>query len=137
MIWAPAAALARKVAVPIAIEAARQVDRQLRPHILAYRFARDIDGHVARWSSEKGPHFVVFSTVHGSMVRSFPPLPAGEAELLHTELDRSLLRHHADLPEARLVRAGGTLAAASGRLRRDRDDDGQTPGPPPASGRGG
>jgi hypothetical protein len=123
MIWAPAAALARKVAVPVAIEVARQVDRQLRPHILAYRFARDIDGYVGRWTSEQGPHFVVFSTVHGAMVRAFPPLPVGEADLMHAELDRGLLRHHAELPEARLVRAGGTLAAAPGRMRRHRDDE--------------
>jgi hypothetical protein len=123
MIWAPAAALARKVAVPMAIEVARQVDRQLRPHILAYRFARDIDGYVARWTGEKGPHFVVFSERHGPPVRSFPPLAATEVDLAHQEIDRTLLRHHADLPEARLARAGGTIAAAPGRIRRWGDDE--------------
>jgi hypothetical protein len=122
MIWAPAAALARKVAVPMAIEVARQVDRQLRPHVLAYRFARDIDGHVARWTGEKGPHFLVFSDIGGAPIRSFPPLAPAEAELADRELDRSLLRHHAELPEARLARAGESIAAVPGRLRR-RDDE--------------
>lgn len=126
MIWGPAATLARKVAVPMAIEVARQVDRQLRPHFLAYSFARDIDGYVARWTGEQGPHFVVFSQRHGPAVRSFPPLPATEEELVHREIDRGLLRHHADLPEARLARAGGAIAAVPGRMRQ-RGEDGQEP----------
>ena len=139
MIWAPAAMLARKVAVPMALEVARQVDRQLRPHFLAYRFARDVDGYVARWTGEKGPHFVVFSERHGPPVRSFPPLPADEAELAHREIDRTQLRHHDDLPEARLARAGGTIAAVPGRLRHRGEGDEEPPTspgspPPPVAG---
>jgi hypothetical protein len=99
--WFPAAKTAMKVA-PFALEAARQLDRQLRPHLLAYRVARDIDGFVGRWTSDEGAHWVVFATREVPLLRAFPPLPVGEVQLLETALDRAQLRHHTDLPEGRV-----------------------------------
>ena len=59
-IWFTAARPAIKVA-PLAFEVARQLDRQLRPHLLAYRLARDVDGLVGRWTSDVGGPWVVFA----------------------------------------------------------------------------
>ena len=101
MPWFPAARTAMKVA-PFAFEMARQLDRQLRPHLLAYRLARDVDGLVGRWTSDEGGHWVVFARRDAEPLRAFPPLPTGELQILERELDRTTLRHHTALPEARV-----------------------------------
>lgn len=101
VLWGPAARTAFKVA-PIALEVARQLDRQIRPHVLAYRLARDVDGYVGHWSTTAGGHWVVLARTDGEVLRSFPPLPSDELALLERELDRGALRHHQDLPEARI-----------------------------------
>lgn len=121
--WVPVARTAVRVA-PVALEVARQLDRQLRPHVLAYRFARSVDGWVARWSSSEGGHWVVFTRPEGGLLRAFPPLPPGEAEVAERELDRSILRHHDRLPEARVRDTAARLAA---RGRSDRTFGGPEP----------
>ena len=107
--WIPAARTAMKVA-PFALEVARQLDRQLRPHVLAYRFARDVDGYVGRWTSGDGGHWVVFGRPEADLLRAFPPLPRGERELLERELDRSTLRHHSELPEAKVAQTAARFS---------------------------
>lgn len=115
MVWPVVAALGRKVAVPVAIEVARQVDRQVRPHILAYRFARDVDGYVGRWTSDDGTHYVVFPRRDGRVLKAFPPLPDGEVPQVEAELDRAALTHHDDLAEAKLKRSSAAVADAARR----------------------
>jgi hypothetical protein len=123
--WVPAGRFALKVA-PLALEVGRQLDKQLRPHVLAYRFARDVDGFVARWSAGKEAHWVVFPRLDGAPLKAFPPLPAGELELADRELDRSTLRHHSELPEARIKQRASAVkdvpVKAVGKLRRGGGD---------------
>ena len=109
---------------PIALEAARQLDRQLRPHVLAYGSARDIDGFVARWTATDGVHWVVFPDETAAPLRAFPPLSVTELVVVDEQLDRGTLRHHAELPEARVKQTGAKLASVPAKLaKRRRDDD--------------
>ena len=101
---------------PIVLEGARQLDRQLRPHLLAYGAARDVDGFVARWTATDGVHWVVFPDREARPLRAFPPLPKGELEVVDEQLDRSTLKHHADLPEARVKATGSRLALTPVKL---------------------
>ena len=113
--WFPLARRAYKAA-PVAMEVARRVDREIRPHLLAYRLAHDIDGYVTRWTGADGRHWLVFARTDGPAVRAFPPLPPGEDELVERELDRSQLRHHSELPEARFRQQTDTVISLPGRL---------------------
>ncbi len=119
MVWSPVIRTAVRVA-PVVLEVARQLDRQLRPHVLAYQAARDVDGYIARWTAEDGAHWVVFPDPVEPPLRAFPPLTIQELALVHERLDRATLRHHGDLPEARVRQTGGRLAAAPGKLTRGR-----------------
>ncbi len=105
---------------PIALEAARQLDRQLRPHVLAYGSARDVGGYVARWTAGDGVHWVVFPERDAPPLRAFPPLSATELQIVDEQLDRSTLRHHRDLPEARVRETGTRIARTPGKLARGR-----------------
>ncbi len=120
--FGPAVRVAVKVA-PVVIEVTRQLDRQLRPHVLAYRRAREVDGLVGSWTDQKATHWLVFVDRGGPPVVAFPPLTAAELALADRAIDRSGLRHHDELPEARLVHGARALSATSRRLttRRDRD----------------
>ena len=109
MAWPTLAGRALKY-TPIVLEGARQLDRQLRPHLLAYGAARDVDGFVARWTATDGVHWVVFPDREARPLRAFPPLPKAELEVIDEQLDRSTLKHHADLPEARVKATGSRLA---------------------------
>ncbi|MEX0952671.1 MAG: hypothetical protein WDZ26_02440 [Nitriliruptoraceae bacterium] len=117
----PAVRLAMKFA-PVAIGAARRLDRQLRPHVLAYRLAVTVDGVVGRWTTEKKTHWIVFPSPDGAPLRSFPRLDAAELAAANRELDRSALRHHSEMPEAKVRHAGEQALKAPGhvvdRLRR-------------------
>lgn len=113
--WIPAARTAMKVA-PFAFEAARQLDRQLRPHVLAYRLARDVDGFVGRWTSSDGGHWVVFPRRDAEPLRSFPPLVKAETEIAASEIDRTSLRHHSELPEARVATAASRFGSGGRSL---------------------
>jgi len=109
---------------PIALEVARQLDRQLRPHVLAYGSARDVDGYVARWTAADGVHWVVFPNETEAPLGAFPPLSEKELAVVHEQLDRGTLRHHAELPEARVKQTGSKLVTAPVRLaQRRRGDD--------------
>jgi|AntRauTorckE6833_2_1112554.scaffolds.fasta_scaffold215454_1 hypothetical protein len=119
MVWSPVIRTAVKVA-PVALEVARQLDRQLRPHVLAYQAARDVDGYIARWTAGDGAHWVVFPDRVEPPLRAFPPLTAEERTLVHEQLDRATLRHHSELPEARVRATGSRLAATPRRLTRAR-----------------
>lgn len=109
---------------PIVLQGARQLDRQLRPHVLAYGSARDIDGFVARWTTADGVHWVVFPDRQARPLRAFPPLTSAELEVVDEQLDRGTLKHHQDLPEARVKQTGSKLAQTPGKLvQRRRLDD--------------
>lgn len=97
----PTLRLALKVA-PIALEVTRQLDRQLRPHVLAYRRAREVDGYVGRWTGHAETHWLVFPGWNSPPLVAFPPLSEAELVLADRELDRTSLRHHRELPEARV-----------------------------------
>ena len=97
----PTLRVALKVA-PIALEVTRQLDRQLRPHVLAYRRAREVDGYVGRWTGQAETHWVVFPSWDGPALVAFPPLDASELATAARALDRTGLKHHRELPEARL-----------------------------------
>ena len=105
---------------PIALEAARQLDRQLRPHVLAYGSARDIDGYVGRWTAADGVHWVVFPERDAAPLKAFPPVSAAELEQVAEQLDRASLKHHRDLPEARVKQTGTKLAQTPARIARRR-----------------
>lgn len=119
----PALRVALKVA-PIALEVTRQLDRQLRPHLLAYGAARSVDGYVGRWVGESGSHWVVFASPTDAPLKVFPPLSEVELDVVARELDRSTLRHHSELTEAKARDAALSIRSAPaktlGRLRRDR-----------------
>jgi len=115
--WIPAARTAMKVA-PFALEIARQLDRQLRPHVLAYQFARSVDGWVGKWTSSEGGHWLVFNSPSGELIRAFPPLKGSEAELVDREFDRKTLEHHSELPEARVRDAAIAIKSGPGRSRK-------------------
>lgn len=123
----PAVKVATKY-LPIALEVARQLDRQLRPHVLAYRLARSVDGYVARWDGEDRPHWVVFPSTDGPPLAAHPPMTERELGVVTRELDRSVLRHHRELPEARardaVVSIRNAPAALRGKRHRRRDDAG-------------
>ena len=123
--WTLVARRAIKFA-PIAIEVARQLDRQMRPHVLAYRLARDVDGYVGRWTGEKGTHWVVFARPEAGPLRVFPPASDTESADIQQEMDRSALRHHSELPEARLKDTTDRVVKAPGQvvglLRRGDDE---------------
>jgi len=123
MAWPLLAGRALKY-TPIALEAARQLDRQLRPHLLAYGSARDVDGFVARWTATDGVHWVVFPDRQALPLRAFPPLTAAELQVIDEQLDRGTLKHHQDLPEARVKQTGSKLVSVPSKLvQRRRDDD--------------
>lgn len=107
---------------PVALEAARRLDKQLRPHVLAYSLASSVDGLVGRWTTERGTHWIVFAAADGPPLRAFPPLAEAELTLAGRELDRTALRHHGDMPEARVRqttdRVVNVPSQISGKLRR-------------------
>lgn len=105
---------------PIALEVARQLDRQLRPHVLAYGSARDVGGYVARWTADDGVHWVVFPEPDAPPLKAFPPLSDAELEVVAARLDRDTLRHHGDLPEAKVRSSGTKLVQAPRDLVRRR-----------------
>ena len=109
---------------PIALEVARQLDRQLRPHVLAYGSARDVDGYVARWTAADGVHWVVFPDAASAPLRAFPPLSEKELTVVAEQLDRGTLKHHAELPEARVKQTGSRVVTAPVRLAQRRRSDG-------------
>lgn len=111
----PAVRLALKFA-PVAIEVTRQLDKQLRPHVLAYRFAVSVDGVVGRWPTEKTTHWIVFGSPDGAPLRSFPPLDETELAAADRQLDRSSLRHHREMPEAKVRHAGAQVLKAPGQV---------------------
>jgi hypothetical protein len=115
--WIPAARTAMKVA-PFALEIARQLDRQLRPHVLAYQFARSVDGWVGKWTSSEGGHWLVFNHPAGELLRAFPPLGTAETDVVERELDRGTLAHHSELPEAKVRDAALAIRGGPGRSRR-------------------
>ena len=123
--WGPAMRAAAKAA-PIALRVARRVDRQVRPHVLAYRLARSVDGYVAPWTAASGTHWLVFSQRDGLPLQAFPPLPRDQMAGAAAQLDASVLRHHSDLPEARARDAAAGVkhvpARAVAKLRGSRDD---------------
>jgi hypothetical protein len=100
---------------PVALEVARQVDRQLRPRVLAYRRAREVDGFVGRWTAASATHWLVFPRRDAEPVVAFPPLREEELDLAHGEIARDTLRHHAELPEARAGERARSLAQAPRR----------------------
>ncbi len=122
--WGSVARTAIKVA-PVAMTVARQLDRQLRPHVLAYRLARDVDGYVGRWTSEDGNHYVVFARRDATVLRVFPPVPGPEIDVIEDELDRASLRHHSELAEARVRDTTSRVVGGPSNLanRRRRGDD--------------
>lgn len=123
MPWSLVARRALKYS-PIVLQGARQLDRQLRPHVLAYGAARDVDGFVARWTATDGVHWVVFPNPDAPPLRAFPPLPAAELEVVDEQLDRRTLKHHGELPEARVKATGSKLTTVPTRLiQRRRPDD--------------
>lgn len=111
----PAARIAFKYG-PIALEAARRLDKQLRPHVLAYSLASSVDGYVGRWTTDKAAHWIVFPSVDGEPLRSFPPLSVTELALADRELDRTALRHHRDLPEAKVRQTADRVVKAPGQV---------------------
>jgi hypothetical protein len=114
--FGPAVRVAVKVA-PLALEVARQVDRQLRPHVLAYRLARDVDGYVGRWSGSDVAHWLVFPSTSSPPLRAFPPLTPAELDAADRQLDRRGLTHHSDTPEARAKHLVANLRSGPARLR--------------------
>jgi hypothetical protein len=108
---------------PLVLEAARQLDRQLRPHMLAYGSARDVGGFVGRWTADDGVHWIVFPEPGASPLKAFPPLTVAELHLVDEQLDRATLKHHAELPEARVKQTGSRIAHAPAKLIK-RDTDG-------------
>ncbi|MFP4147964.1 MAG: hypothetical protein ACLFS9_08630 [Nitriliruptoraceae bacterium] len=120
MPWPLAARTALKYS-PIVLEAARQLDRQLRPHLLAYGSARDVGGFVGRWTADDGVHWIVFPDPQAAPLKAFPPLTAAELAVVDAQLDRSTLKHHSELPEARVRDTGTRIAQAPARLRKRGD----------------
>lgn len=122
MAWPIVAKTALKYS-PIVLEAARQLDRQLRPHVLAYGSARDVGGYLGRWTADDGVHWIVFPERDAPPLKAFPPLTPAELELVDQQLDRSTLKHHADLPEARVKQTGSRIAQTPAKLlKRDGTD---------------
>jgi hypothetical protein len=124
--WGPTIRYAIKFA-PVALEAARQVDRKVRPHLRAYQLARSVDGVVGSWTANDGTHWVVFNDVDGHPLEAFPPLASRELETAAREIDRSTLKPHTELPEhqvrAKLEQAGETTAGLVAKRRRGGDAD--------------
>jgi hypothetical protein len=112
---------------PVVLEAARQVDRKVRPHIRAYQLARSVDGFVGSWTDGEGTHWVVFPSRAGKPLRAFPPLTDAELAVVHRQLDRDKLRSHRELPEeavrSRAEQAGQLPARLLGRGDGPRDRD--------------
>jgi hypothetical protein len=110
---------------PVVLEAARQVDRKVRPHIRAYQLARSVDGFVGSWTDGDGTHWVVFPSRAGKPLRAFPPLTDAELAVVHRQLDRDQLRSHRELPEeavrSRAEQAGQLPARLLGRGHDSRD----------------
>ena len=116
---------------PVVLEVARQVDRQLRPHVKAYRLARAVDGFVANWTAAHA-HWVVFPTRDGWPVQAFPALSDDILTTIARELDRGTLRHHSELLEAKLKdRTERVAQAPVDVVRRLRGGEGAGPSTPP------
>lgn len=123
--WVPIARTALKVA-PVVLEVGRQLDKQLRPHVLAYRLARDVDGYVARWSGSEVPCWLVFPSPDAPPLRAFPPVPPAELGTAAASIAPETLTHWSELPEAKLAARGAAVAhspkRAADKLRRVRSD---------------
>jgi hypothetical protein len=123
--WLPLTRRAVKLA-PIALEVARQLDKQLRPHVLAYRKAKEMDGFVARFTDEDGhTHWLVFPVQGAAPVAAFPPLTDAQVEQARTTLDVGQLTHHSELPEAKAMWVAQSVTRRSGRTKRREGDDPQ------------
>lgn len=117
---------------PVALEVARQVERQVRPHVKAYRLARAVDGYVANWTA-KQTHWIVFPTRDGAPLQAFPSVSDDVLVTIDRELDRGTLRHHSGLLEAKLKdRTERVTQAPVQAVRRLRRSDDPGPLPPPA-----
>lgn len=103
-------------ATPVALEVARQLDRRVRPHVLAYQLARSVDGVVGSWTDDDGLHWVVFEHRDGDAVRAFPPLSDRELRVAERRIDRGSLRSHRDLPEEAVRGRAQQVAEAPARL---------------------
>jgi hypothetical protein len=107
---------------PLVLEAARQLDQKVRPHLRAYQLARSVDGVVGSWTIDDGTHWVVFDHDRGRPLQAFPSLTAAELERAGREVDRRTLKPHTDLPEhalrERLETAGDATANLVAKVRR-------------------
>ena len=103
---------------PVVIEVARQVEKQVGPHVRAWQLATSVDGYVGRWTDHAGTHWVVFKDVKSAPVQAFPPLSDADLSRAGRDLDPSALRHHQDLPEATALARARRLRERSGGLTR-------------------
>lgn len=101
---------------PVAVEAGRQLDRRLRPHVSAWQLARSVDGHVGSWTDEHGTHWVVFDAQGSKPLKAFPPLSDRELKRAGEQLDRSMLRHHSRLPEGQARERAERAVQRGGRV---------------------
>ncbi|GGI08010.1 hypothetical protein [Egicoccus halophilus] len=85
---------------PVVVEVARQVEKQVGPHVRAWQLASAVDGLVGRWTDRHGTHWVVFADADAAPLEAFPPLRDADLRRAGEELDRSGLRRHDELPEA-------------------------------------
>ena len=122
MAWPVVAKTALKYS-PLVLEAARQLDRQLRPHVLAYGSARDVGGYVGRWTADDGVHWIVFPEPDAAPLKAFPPLTVAELHVVDQQLDRATLKHHTALPEARVKDTGSRIVQAPVKLLKRETDD--------------
>ena len=107
---------------PVVIEAARQADRRVRPHLRAWQLATDVDGWIGRWTDHDGTHWVVFKQPEAPPLQAFPPLRDAELERAGRELDRSGLKKHDQMPEATAMRQVSRVRDLPGRLPTRRRD---------------
>lgn len=102
---------------PVVIQAARQADRHVRPHLRAWQLASDVDGWVGRWTANDGTHWVVFKTPDSPPLQAFPALREAELERAGRELDRASLKKHDQLPEATAMRQVARVRDLPGKLK--------------------
>lgn len=107
---------------PVVVQAARQADRHVRPHLRAWQLASAVDGWVGRWTDHDGTHWVVFKTPDAPPLQAFPPLREAELERAGRELDRATLKKHDTMPEATAMRQVGRVRDLPGKLNPRRRD---------------
>ncbi|MFA9431768.1 hypothetical protein [Egicoccus sp. AB-alg2] len=113
---------------PVVIEVARQVEKQVGPHVRAWQLANSVDGWVGRWTDHAGAHWVVFKSPDAPPLQAFPPLSDAELRRAGQDLDRAQLRHHRELPEAIAIERLQQLRRFPGdAVRRSARDVGREP----------